>query len=70
MPRLPAEVFAALVLVPVAVVVSGDDMEGSLFLIVTMVLFTSSHLGSLTRALVILAFAAAVPWAVARPLDP
>ena len=52
LPGLPAEVFAVLVLVPVAVVV-GDDgrLEGTFFLVVTMVLYTSWHLGSLTRAL-------------------
>jgi len=68
--RLPAEVFAALVLVPVVVVVGGGAMEPTLFLVVTMVLFVAASLGSLTRALVILAFAVTLPWAVASQLAP
>ena len=67
--RLPAEVFAVLVIVPVAVVV-GDDgvLEGTVFLIVNMVLYTSWYLGSTTRAVAIMAVSATVPWLVATQL--
>ncbi len=65
-PRLPAEVFAILVLVPVtAVVSSSGQIEGALFLNVTMVLYVSWYLGSTTRAVCIAAASAAVPWLVA-----
>lgn len=61
-PRLPAEVFAVLVLAPVAIVVGGrGELEGTFFLSVMMVLATAWHLGSLTRAVLIAAVAAAIP---------
>src|SRR5262245_57334136 len=56
LPRLPAEALAALVLVPVVLVVgSKGALEGTFFLTVMMVYATSTHLGSLTRALIIAA---------------
>jgi signal transduction histidine kinase len=68
-PRLPAELFAVLVLVPVAVVVSRDGaLEGTFFLNVMMVLATAWHLGSLTRATLIAAVAALIPPWVASTL--
>jgi signal transduction histidine kinase len=68
-PRLPAELFAVLVLVPVAVVVSRDGaLEGTFFLSVMMVLATAWHLGSLTRATLIAGVAAAIPPWVASVL--
>ena len=71
LPRLPAEVFAVLVIGPVALVVGGESvLEGSFFLIVMMVLFVAWALGSLTRALVILAAAATTPWLVSTTLVP
>ena len=71
MPRLPAEVFALLVIVPVALVVSRDGaLEGAFFLSVMMVYATASHLGSLTRTAVIAAAAIAAPWFVAEILAP
>jgi signal transduction histidine kinase len=70
-PRLPAEVFAVMVLVPVAVAIGHDGaLEGAFFLSVMMVFNTSSHLGSLTRALIIMGVAVAVPWLVAEHLAP
>jgi len=70
-PGFPAEVFAVLVIVPVAIVVGHNgEFEGAFFLIVMMVLATSWHLGSLTRALVIAAVSAAVPVWVAFDLAP
>ncbi len=66
-PSFPAEWFAALVLVPVALVVSGDGaLEGAFFLGVMMVLYSSWHLGSLTRAAVIAVASAATPLLVTR----
>ena len=45
-------------------------MEGAFFLSVMMVFDTASHLGSLTRALVITGAAVALPWVVAEQLAP
>ena len=71
LPRLPAAVFALLVIVPTAVAVGRDGtLEGSLFLSVMMMYATAAHLGSLTRALTIMASAIAVPWLVAEVLAP
>lgn len=68
---MPAELYAALVIAPVAVVVSNDGvLEPSFFLSVTMVLYTSWHLGSTSRAVLILAAAAAMPWLVSTTLVP
>ncbi|MET0902911.1 MAG: histidine kinase [Acidimicrobiales bacterium] len=68
---LPSEVFALLVIVPVVLVV-GDEghLEGTFFLSVTMVVYTSWFLGSTTRALVIAGVAAVAPWYVATTLIP
>ena len=69
LPRMPAEVFAALVLVPVTLVVGGGGaLEGAFFLVVVMVLYTAWHLGSLARAALILAPAASAPLLVATTL--
>lgn len=69
-PRLPAEVFAALVILPVtAVVSSSGQIEGALFLNVTMVLYVSWCLGSTTRAVLIAVASATVPLLVAAVGD-
>ncbi len=69
LPSVPAEVFAALVLAPVALVVADEgDLEGAFFLGVMMVLYTSWHLGSLTRAVLVGAASAAVPWLIATAM--
>jgi signal transduction histidine kinase len=71
LPKLPAEVLAVLVIVPVVIVVGSNGvLEGTFFLTVTMVYATSTRLGSLTRALVIAAAAIAAPWLVANVLAP
>jgi signal transduction histidine kinase len=69
--RLPAELFAVLVLVPVTVVVGRNgELEGVFFLSVMMVLATAWHLGSVTRAVLIGVVAAALPPFVAWELVP
>jgi signal transduction histidine kinase len=71
LPGLPEEAFAALVIVPVTAVVGNDgSLEGSFFLIVTMVLSVSWSLGSVARAGLIAAAAALAPWLVAEHLAP
>jgi signal transduction histidine kinase len=71
LPRLPPELFAVLVVVPVSAAVGQDGaVEGSFFLAVMMVYATASHLGSLTRALAIMAVAGTSPWLVAEVLAP
>lgn len=71
LPSMPAEVFAALVIAPVALVVAREgELEGAFFLSVMMVLYVSWHLGSLTRAVLILAVSAAMPWLVATTMLP
>lgn len=71
MPRLPAEVFAVLVLVPVVIVVGHEGaLEISFFLGVIVTLYSAWYLGSLTRSLLILAAGAAAPWVVAQVLAP
>ena len=70
-PRLPAEVFAVMVIVPVALAVGRDGaLEGAFFLAVMMVFNTASRLGSLTRALIITGAAMALPWVVAEQIAP
>ena len=70
-PRLPAEVFAVMVIVPVALAVGRDGaLEGAFFLAVMMVFNTTSQLGSLTRALIITGAAMALPWVVAEQIAP
>lgn len=69
--RMPAELFAALVVVPVSLVVAENgDLEGAYFLTNVMMLYTAWHLGSVVRAAFILAVAAAAPWLVAVVLAP
>lgn len=71
LPRLPAEVFALAVAVPVAAAVGRDgDVEAALFLNVTMVIYVAWSLGSLARALLVTALVSAVPWLVADVLCP
>ena len=70
-PRVPAEVLAIGVIVPVALVVgNAGHLEGTFFLIVNLVLYSAWHLGSTTRAVAILAVSAATPWLVAHQLAP
>ena len=60
--RLPWEVVAVLVNVPLAIVVGRDgDLEVAFFLGVLVTLYAAWHLGSLTRAAVVLAISAATP---------
>lgn len=69
--HLPAEVFAGVVLVSVTVALSSEgNLEAALFLIANMVLYVSWHLGSLTRAAVILAPAVAAPLLIAEVFAP
>ncbi|MGH9165749.1 MAG: sensor histidine kinase [Acidimicrobiales bacterium] len=69
--RLPAEVFAATVLVCVTAAVGSEgNLEASLFLSVNMVLYVSWQLGSLLRAAVILAVATASPLLIAEVFAP
>src|SRR5688572_30319624 len=70
-PRMPAELFAALVILPVTLVVgNAGNLEGTFFLVVMMTLYTSWHLGSLTRAVTIAVVAGAMPWVVSVWLVP
>jgi signal transduction histidine kinase len=70
-PRLPAEVFAVLVIVPVTVAVGRDGaLEGMIFLIVMMTFEAASHLGSLTRSVVVTIGAAASVWFLAEVMVP
>ena len=53
-PRLPAEVFAVLVIVPVTLAVGRDgELEGAFFLIVMMTFAATSHLESLIRSVIV-----------------
>lgn len=71
MPRMPAEVFAIVVVGSVTAAVSRQgDLEGALFLCVIMVLYVAWHAGSRTRSGVVLAVAAATPWLLAEVLRP
>lgn len=71
LPRFPAEAFALLVVVPVALAVGLDgDVEGTFFLSATMVLYAAWGLGSVTRATLIAVVAASMPWFVADRLAP
>ena len=70
-PRLPAEVFALLVIVPVTVAVSRDGaLEGTFFLVVMMTFSATSQLESLTRAAIVTLAAASVALIVAEVLAP
>ena len=69
--RLPPEVFALLVVVPIFVVVGVRTvLEPMLFLSVTMVLYVSAHVESTIRAALIAAIAAASPWVIGEFLAP
>ncbi|HET8620587.1 MAG TPA: sensor histidine kinase [Acidimicrobiales bacterium] len=69
--RLPAELFAAVVLGSVVLAVGWEgNLEGSFFLVTTMVLYTSWTLGSFTRACLLAVVATAVQWWVAELLVP
>lgn len=64
-PRLPPEVFAALVIVPVAAVVDEQErLEGTFFLVVVMVLAVAWRTPSTVRAVAVAVAAAAAPWLV------
>lgn len=70
-PRVPAEVFAAVVLGSVAVAIGRDgNVEGAFFLSVTAVLYTSWTLRSRLRAVLIVVAAVVVTWVVAERLAP
>ena len=70
-PRLPSEVFVAVVLTSVsaAQIVDGN-LEFTFFLIVFAVLYAAWHLGSTTRAVVVLVVAAATPWITSVVIGP
>ncbi len=71
LPAMPAELFAALVLVPLAVALGREgNLEVALFLSVIMVLYVAWHLGSLTRAVLIAVAAAVLPFALSQWLVP
>lgn len=70
-PRMAAEVFAAVVVGSVTVALSRHGkLEVALFLVSIMVLHVASHLGSVIRAGLILTVAAAAPWLLANVLVP
>jgi len=65
-PRLPAELFAVMVIVPVGLAVGrGGALEGAIFLIAMMTFSATSHLESLTRAVAVTALAASSTWVIA-----
>ncbi|HEX6418896.1 MAG TPA: histidine kinase [Acidimicrobiales bacterium] len=69
--RFPGELFAAIVLGSVTAAVGLDgDVEGVFFLNVIMVLYVAWTTGSLVRAGLVAAAAAATPWLVADVLVP
>lgn len=69
-PRLPAELFAALVVLPVAVVVAERRvLEGSFFLVVNMVLAVSWRLPSLRRSVAITVVSALAPLLVSVRME-
>ena len=70
-PRMPAEVFAAVVVGTVTFALARHgNLEVALFLVSIMVLYVASDLGSLIRSGLILAVAAAAPWFLATILVP
>ena len=70
-PRLPAEVFALLVIVPVMLAVRRDGaLEGTFFLVVMMTFETTSHLESWIRSAIITVAAAASAMVVSELLTP
>jgi signal transduction histidine kinase len=69
--RMPAEVFAVAVIVPLIAAIGGTgDLEAAFFLSTVMVLYTAWTLNSLTRSVVIVAVSTAVPWVVAEHVAP
>jgi signal transduction histidine kinase len=71
LPRMPAEVFAAMVVGSVTLTVGRDgDLEAAMFLTVTMMLYVAWNLRSLIRAGAILVISAASPWLIATVLVP
>ena len=69
-PRLPAEAFALMVIVPVALAVGrSGELEGALFLIVMMTFSAASHLESMTRAVGVTILAVASTWLIAVVSD-
>ncbi|MEA2827032.1 MAG: hypothetical protein QOG43_1471 [Actinomycetota bacterium] len=70
-PRMPAELFAGVVVGSVTAAVSrGGGLEAAQFLSVVMLLYAAWHLRSLTRAVAILVVTAAAPWLIAEVLAP
>jgi signal transduction histidine kinase len=70
-PRLPAEVFAALVIVPVVAAVGRDGaLEGTFFLVAMMTFEATAHLESLVRSAIITVAGAASALIVAELLAP
>jgi signal transduction histidine kinase len=69
--RLPPELLAAIVVVPIVFVV-GEQLvlEPMLFLTVTMVMYIAAEVRSTARAAAIAAFAAVSPWVIAHWLAP
>lgn len=69
--RIPMELFAALVILPVTAVVGHEgNLEGAFFLPIVMTLYASWHLGSTIRATLVVLAAAATPGLVAEVLVP
>ena len=69
--RLPAEVFAVLVIVPVTLAVSRDGaLEGAFFLVVMMTFESTSHLESWIRSVIVTVAAAASAVIVSELLTP
>ncbi len=70
-PRMPAEVFAALVIVPVTAAISLDgNLEGTQFLVVVMTLYSAWQVESLVRAASIMVAAVAASVLLAVVLVP
>ncbi len=70
-PVMRAELFAVVVIASVTLAVGREgDLEGAMFLTVTMVLYVSWQLGSLVRAGTILVVSAVSPWVIAEILVP
>lgn len=68
-PSLPPEVFAALVIIPVALVVDDQErLEGTFFLVVVMVLAVAWRTASTARGVAVAMVAAAAPWIVNQGL--
>jgi signal transduction histidine kinase len=69
--RLPAELFAVLVTVPVALAVGQDgNLEVSFFLPIMITLYAAWYLDSLIRSTAVMVFTVVTPWFVATQLVP